>query len=175
MSCSSKSSCWSFLVQGTRKNANRFVVISWIKFFRSFHLCFVSILEGSQYTRVKEGLRINRVEMFDNDTFSCRADVLETGESQDYPITVIISSKFWIENEWMIHIAIVESVTAPRITCATPCAIEKKTATLVCESSGLPPPKYAWYYGSVSKSSSIDFLGTIFIEVEKKEHDWTIR
>ena len=45
---------------------------------------------------------------------------------------------------------LLESVTQPRITCATPCAIEKKTATLVCESTGLPPPKYSWYYGSVS-------------------------
>jgi len=30
--------------------------------------------------------------MSDNDTFWCRADVLETGESRDFPITVIISS-----------------------------------------------------------------------------------
>ena len=41
---------------------------------------------------IQDGLRINRVEMSDNDTFWCRADVLETGESRDFPITVIVSS-----------------------------------------------------------------------------------
>ncbi|CAF4772399.1 unnamed protein product, partial [Rotaria magnacalcarata] len=51
--------------------------------------------------------------MSDNETFCCRADVLETGETRDFPITVIIS----------------KSVTQPRISCANPCAIEKKTAT----------------------------------------------
>jgi hypothetical protein len=92
-------------------------------------------MNSTHYSRVNEGLRINRVEMADNDTFWCRADVLETGESSDFPITVIIS----------------KSVTQPRITCANPCAIEKKTATLVCESTGLPPPKYSWYYGSADE------------------------
>lgn len=92
-------------------------------------------IESKQYVRVNEGLRINRVDISDNETFWCRADVLETGESRDYPITVIIS----------------KSVTQPRISCATPCAIEKKTATLVCEATGLPPPKYSWYYGSADE------------------------
>jgi hypothetical protein len=32
--------------------------------------------------------------MSDNDTFWCRADVLETGESRDFPIDVIVSSMF---------------------------------------------------------------------------------
>jgi hypothetical protein len=52
----------------------------------------VFYLDAPHYSRVNEGLRINRVEMSDNDTFWCRADVLETGESRDFPITVIISS-----------------------------------------------------------------------------------
>lgn len=52
-----------------------------------------SLLESKQYVRVNEGLRINRVDISDNETFWCRADVLETGESRDYPITVIISSE----------------------------------------------------------------------------------
>lgn len=30
--------------------------------------------------------------MSDNDLFWCRGDVLETGESRDYPISVIVSS-----------------------------------------------------------------------------------
>ena len=51
------------------------------------------LLDGPYYTRANDGLRINRVEMSDNDTFWCRADVLETGESRDFPITVVISSK----------------------------------------------------------------------------------
>ena len=51
-----------------------------------------SSAESSSYVRVNEGLRLNRVEMADNETFWCRADVLETGESRDFPIVVIISS-----------------------------------------------------------------------------------
>ena len=56
------------------------------------------LLESKQYVRVNEGLRINRVDIADNETFWCRADVLETGESRDYPITVIISSE--IDDRW---------------------------------------------------------------------------
>lgn len=37
--------------------------------------------------------------MADNETFICRADVLETGETRDFPITVIISSKNIVEND----------------------------------------------------------------------------
>jgi hypothetical protein len=91
-----------------RVQANPAAEVSWFKgqertriglFKKSFlrTLSFLYLyLEGPFYTRVNEGLRINRVEMSDNDTFWCRADVLETGESSDFPITVIISSKiFW--------------------------------------------------------------------------------
>ncbi|CAF2310395.1 unnamed protein product [Rotaria sp. Silwood2] len=109
--------------------ANPAAEVSWFKGAEKTRI------EGPHYTRVKEGLRIDRVEMSDNETFCCRADVLETGETRDFPITVIIS----------------KSVTQPRITCANPCAIEKKTATLVCEATGLPPPKYSWYYGSAAE------------------------
>ncbi|CAF4902611.1 unnamed protein product, partial [Rotaria magnacalcarata] len=58
---------------------------------------------------------------------------LETGESRDYPISVIVS----------------KPISETRITCVNPCAIEKKTATLTCEASGLPSPRYSWFYGSV--------------------------
>lgn len=101
--------------------------------------------------------------MYDNDTFCCRADVLETGETRDFPITVIISSMIYL----LILIRVIysyflcvklESVTQPRITCANPCAIEKKTATLVCEATGLPPPKYSWYYGSVCNICKFCFI-----------------
>jgi hypothetical protein len=63
-------------------------------FFINIYFCY---LDGPHYSRVTEGLRINRVEMSDNDTFWCRADVLETGESRDFPITVIISSKICLK------------------------------------------------------------------------------
>lgn len=46
-------------------------------------------------------------------------------------------------------VSLIESISDARITCANPCAIEKKTATLICEASGLPAPKYLWFYGSV--------------------------
>ena len=56
-------------------------------------VCFYP-LENPNYEVVHDGLRINQVSMSDNDTFSCRADVLETGESRDFVISVIVSSMF---------------------------------------------------------------------------------
>jgi hypothetical protein len=54
--------------------------------------------ENPNYEVVHDGLRINQVSMSDNATFSCRADVLETGESRDFVITVIVSSMFEIHS-----------------------------------------------------------------------------
>ncbi|UJR22927.1 hypothetical protein I4U23_025955 [Adineta vaga] len=106
--------------------ANPIAEISWFKGSEKIRI------ETSKYDSVQDGLRINHINMSDNDTFWCRADVLETGESRDYPITVIVS----------------KLIGQARITCGNPCAIEKKTATLTCEASGLPEPKYLWFYGS---------------------------
>lgn len=50
-------------------------------------------LTSSNYERSNDGLRIHRVSLADNDVFWCQADVLETGESKDYPIQVIIARK----------------------------------------------------------------------------------
>lgn len=58
-----------------------------------WNLFSFSILDDSNYEFVNEGLRIKRVDMSMNDTYWCRADVLETGESRDYSILVIVSSK----------------------------------------------------------------------------------
>jgi hypothetical protein len=68
--------------------------------FYPIHLSYFLFyyLDGPHYSRVNEGLRINPVEMGDNETFWCRADVLETGESRDFPITVIISSRMNLIN-----------------------------------------------------------------------------
>lgn len=118
------------------------------------HLFFQhDFLDDANYQLVHDGLRIDRVEMSNNDTYWCRADVLETGESRDYPITVIVSSKlidFCVLLKFLIDlIKQIEPISETRVTCAEPCAIEKKTATLICEASGLPSAKYLWYYGSV--------------------------
>jgi Immunoglobulin domain len=48
-------------------------------------------LISSNYERSNDGLKIHRVSQADNDVFWCQADVLETGESKDYPIQVVIS------------------------------------------------------------------------------------
>jgi len=42
-----------------------------------------------------------------------------------------------------------EPITPPRIVCAAPCAVEKQTATLICEAGGMPPPRILWFYGQV--------------------------
>ena len=67
-----------------------------IAFLKELLINIFFYLGSRYYERIKEGLRIRRVEMSDNDTFWCRADVLETGESRDFPITVIISSRQFI-------------------------------------------------------------------------------
>ena len=46
------------------------------------------------YERTNDGLKIHRASLADNDLFWCQADVLETGESRDYPIQVIIAREF---------------------------------------------------------------------------------
>lgn len=51
-------------------------------------------IDNPNYKLIDDGLRINQAAMSDNETFWCRADVLETGESRDLPITVIVSSMF---------------------------------------------------------------------------------
>lgn len=52
-------------------------------------------LTSSNYERSNDGLKIHRVTLADNDVFWCQADVLETGESKDYPIQVIIARRFY--------------------------------------------------------------------------------
>ncbi len=51
-------------------------------------------LTSTNYERSNDGLKIHRVSLADNDLFWCQADVLETGESRDYPIQVIIARMF---------------------------------------------------------------------------------
>jgi hypothetical protein len=75
---------------------------SGIFFFFPFICSLLFYLDSTHYPRVNEGLRISRVEMGDNDTFWCRADVLETGESSDFPITVIISSRINIIIQYFV-------------------------------------------------------------------------
>lgn len=67
--------------------ANPAAEISWFKGRDKTRLL------SSNYERTNDGLKINRVSLADNDVFWCQADVLETGESKDYPIQVIIARK----------------------------------------------------------------------------------
>ncbi|CAF0882348.1 unnamed protein product [Rotaria sp. Silwood1] len=72
------------------------------------------------YEQTNDGLKINRVSSTDNDIFWCQADVVETGESKDYQIQVVLA----------------QVITSSKIICTSPCAVEKRTATLICEASG---------------------------------------
>ncbi|CAF5018135.1 unnamed protein product, partial [Rotaria sp. Silwood1] len=72
------------------------------------------------YEQTNDGLKINRVSSTDNDIFWCQADVVETGESKDYQIQVVLA----------------QAITSSKIICSSPCAVEKRTATLICEASG---------------------------------------
>ncbi|CAF1189962.1 unnamed protein product [Rotaria sordida] len=109
--------------------ANPIAEVSWFKGQDKIRI------ENPNYELVHDGLHIKYVEMSDNDIFWCRADVLETGESRDFPISVVVS----------------KPISQTHIICTNPCAIEKKTATLICEASGLPTPKYLWFYGSAEE------------------------
>ncbi|UJR34965.1 hypothetical protein I4U23_027743 [Adineta vaga] len=108
--------------------ANPSAEISWFKGREKLNLL------SSNYEQQNDGLKIHRVTSNDNDTFWCQADVIETGESKDYPIQVILA----------------QSISSTRIICLSPCAVEKRTATLVCEANGMPSPHYSWYYGEFS-------------------------
>ncbi len=68
--------------------ANPSAEISWFKGLEKTRLI------SPNYERTNDGLKIHRVSLADNDVFWCQADVLETGESRDYPIRVIIARMF---------------------------------------------------------------------------------
>jgi hypothetical protein len=106
-------------------------------------------LTSSNYERSNDGLKIQRVSLADNDLFWCQADVLETGESKDYAIQVIIARMLSKDILFFVIKYFLEGITPPRIVCAAPCAVEKQTATLICEAGGMPPPQFIWFYGQV--------------------------
>lgn len=60
-------------------------------------------LDDDNYQLTDDGLRIKNVDMSMNDTFWCRADVLETGESRDFSISVIVSSKVSMQKKPLEH------------------------------------------------------------------------
>lgn len=68
--------------------ANPSAEISWFKGKNKIELL------SSNYEQRDDGLKINRVSSIDNDSFWCQADVIETGESKDYQIQVIIARRF---------------------------------------------------------------------------------
>jgi hypothetical protein len=51
--------------------------------------------------------------------------------------------------KFLLNNIFIEGITPPRIVCAAPCAVEKQTATLICEAGGMPPPLFLWFYGQV--------------------------
>ena len=124
--------------------ANPAAEVSWFKGREK------SRLVSTNYERTNDGLKIHRVSLADNDLFWCQADVLETGESKDYPIQVVIARKSTgLKQFIVIVVQYSEPITTPRIVCASPCAVEKQTATLICEAGGMPPPQFIWFYGQV--------------------------
>ncbi|CAF0817358.1 unnamed protein product, partial [Didymodactylos carnosus] len=68
-----------------RVQANPSAEVSWFKGRDKTRIA------SPNYERTSEGLKINKVDVSDNDIFWCRADVFETGESRDFSIAVIIS------------------------------------------------------------------------------------
>lgn len=57
----------------------------------------IGLVENTEHQLVNDGLRIKKIDLSNNDTYWCRADVLETGESRDYPIQLIVSSKWRLD------------------------------------------------------------------------------
>lgn len=54
------------------------------------------IVSSSTYEQKFDGLKISRVSSIDADLFWCQADVMETGESKEYPIEVLLARRFSI-------------------------------------------------------------------------------
>lgn len=54
-------------------------------------------ISSSNYEQTNDGLKIYRVSAIDNDTFWCQADVIETGESKDYRIQVVLARMFFFK------------------------------------------------------------------------------
>ena len=67
-------------------NANPSAEISWLKGENKSNA-----LDSSNYEQRTDGLRIHRISSKDHDLFWCRADVIETGESKDFPIGVVLA------------------------------------------------------------------------------------
>jgi hypothetical protein len=126
-------------------NENPSAEISWFKGRDKINIL------SSNYEQRDDGLKINRVSSIDNDIFWCQADIIETGESKDYQIQVIIARKLFkfIIMKKKTKQMILEPITSTKITCLAPCAVEKRTATLICETNGMPTPEYIWSYGQV--------------------------
>ena len=126
-------------------NSNPSAEITWFKGRQK------SVLNSTNYIQNSDGLYISRVSSKDNDVFWCQADVIETGESKDFPIQLVIAREFEMvfpgENSKKFEL---ESISAIRVTCLTPCGVEKRTTTLVCDANGTPSPEYSWSYGQVS-------------------------
>lgn len=59
-----------------------------------------------------------------------------------------------------------EPISSIRVTCLTPCGVEKRTTTLVCEANGTPSPEYSWSYGQVSQFQSQRTQSSLFFHLE---------
>lgn len=68
-------------------NLDSSVEISWFKGKNK------NEINSMNYQQIDEGLLIHRVSSIDNDLFWCQVDLIETGESKDFPIEVIIARK----------------------------------------------------------------------------------
>jgi hypothetical protein len=77
-------------------NANPSAEISWFKGRDKINLL------SSNYEQRDDGLKINRVSSIDDDIFWCQADVIETGESKDYQIQVIIAGRVFNRIRFLI-------------------------------------------------------------------------
>ncbi len=120
-------------------NSSRFFLIHFFLFFQKIQIMklFMMVYVSIKY-RCPIMIHSHAVLMF---LKPANHEILLLQWSSQVCLKCIIRLVFFII--WL------EPISQARITCTNPCAIEKKTATLICDASGLPAPKYLWFYGSV--------------------------
>lgn len=126
---------------------SQLVDISWYKGNKREHIRPIS---KSNYEQRSTGLFIKKVSSAEKDSFICRVDNLESGESIDHSIQLLLTGEISLRRKRShSNEVLLENVHSTRIRCVEPCAVHKRRTKLICSSQGIPEPEYFWFYDQV--------------------------